>query len=1086
MVTLFCMCEKKTLLCLDIKPLFYFFAQGKNEVKVMVKEFSEYIKEVNQKYQAGNATEHSYRPALQILLEGLLASEKSLQVVNEPKRIECGAPDYIITRGNNPVFYIEAKDIGTDLNSKHYKAQFQRYISSLDTLIITDYLTFQFYQKQEQVETIRIAEIKNDKITAVPKNIDKFTNYITAFANSEPQMITSSKKLADIMASKAKLMAEVTEKILADSSQDGSLHIDFKSFQKHLIRDLTEKEFADLYAQTITYGMFSARLQAPLARGFDRKVAAEQIPKSNPFLRKLFQNIAGYDLDDRLCWIVDDLAQTFSVSDMSIVMKDDKHDPIIHFYEDFLSAYNPELRKSKGVYYTPHEVVNFIVRATDEVLVKDFNLKQGLADTSTFKRDGKDIHKVQILDPATGTGTFLAEAINLIHSKFSNQKGIWQSYVSQHLIPRINGFEVMMAPYTMAHLKLDWLLVKTGYQNSGNQRLKIFLTNALDDYQKGIEEIFNQLLAPEVKGAEAIKKDTPVMVVIGNPPYNLNSQNNNEWLDAKMKEYQYIDGVHFGERKHCLYDDYVKFIRLGQEFVNNNSEGILAFITNHGFIDNLTFRGMRWNLLKTFDKIYIIDLHGNSLKKETAPDGSKDENVFDIQQGVSINIFVKKNVGTAGLADVYHYDIYGKRQDKYRYLQENTLSTIPFIKVDYTAPFYFFLPKLNDNREQYEQGFSLGELFLVYSSGTKSGNDGIAVSFNKSEQETKIVDLANKQESDWRIKYNCLKDGSCWKYASAKNDVCPINSLNYKKICYRPLDIRWTYYTHKSEGINQRPRFTTMRHFVNNKNLGLVFKRQQPENRGLYVFCSEYIIADGCIGVDNKGRESIAPLFIYPTEEEKQMALEVQPNLKKQIVDQIAEKICLQFDWDLVTFTNSSANYDAFSSIDIFDYIYGVMHDPSYCEKYTEFLKIDFAHIPYPNSTDEFWHYVRLGNRLRKLHLMEGIEPDDGIANFDISGTMQVEKIKYEPTPTTLRLVADYSKTTSNTTIDFGRVYINDTQYFDNVPQVAWDFYIGGYLPAQKWLKDRKGRTLTFDDVIYYQKIIKVLKETDNIMNVLR
>jgi len=1043
----------------------------------MIQEFSEYIKEINQKYQAGNATEHSYRPALQKLLEDLLASEKSLQVVNEPKRIECGAPDYIITRGSNPVFYIEAKDIGTDLNSKHYKAQFQRYISSLGTLIITDYLTFQFYQKQEQVETIRIAEIKDEKIIVVAENLDKFTNYINAFANSEPQMITSPKKLADIMASKAKLMAEVTEKVLADSSQDGSLHIDFRSFQKHLIRDLTEKEFADLYAQTITYGMFSARLQSPMAKGFDRKVAAEQIPKSNPFLRKLFQNIATYDLDDRLCWIVDDLAQTFNASDMSIVMKDDKHDPIIHFYEDFLTAYNPELRKSKGVYYTPHEVVNFIVRATDEVLINDFNLPQGLADTSTVQRDSKDIHKVQILDPAAGTGTFLAETINLIYHKFRNQKGIWQSYVSDHLIPRINGFEVMMAPYTMAHLKLDWLLTNTGFQNSGNQRLKIFLTNALEDYQKGIDEILNQLLAPEVRGAETVKRGTPVMVVLGNPPYNVSSKNTNPWIMQLLNDYKKEPNTKIPLQEKtsgALNDDYVKFIRLGQDFIYNNFEGILAFITNHGFIDNLTFRGMRWNLLKTFDKIYIIDLHGNTTKKETAPDGSKDENVFDIQTGVSINIFVKNSrdsiSATRPLADVFHYDIYGKRQDKYKYLLKHTLSTIPFTKVEYTAPFYFFIPKRFEGKEQYEQGFSLVEIMNVYNSGTTSGNDNVAISFDKNEHLRKMNDLVNMPENEWRAKYNFAKDAPAWQYASAKKDISPIKNMHYRQICYRPFDDRWVSYTNVSNGICQRPRFSVMRHFISHDNIGILFSRAQTSHcRDIFV--SDKIGEKHCVG----NQTYVAPLYLYPTEDEKKIEVKVKPNLNEKIIAQIEKKISLQFESAQITFTNSLAKGGVFTAIDLFDYIYGVLHNPTYCERYVEFLKIDFARVPYPESADEFWYYVGFGSKLRKLHLsvsesINAVLTPNGIANFNVEGSMQVDKVVYE----------------TKASGESGRVFINDTQYFDNVPQVAWDFYIGSYQPAQKWLKERKGRTLTYDDVTHYQRMIKVLIDTHALMMEMR
>jgi len=1034
----------------------------------MTKEFTEYIKEVNQKYQAGNATEHSYRPALQKLLEGLLATEKSLQIVNEPKRIECGAPDYIITRDNKPVCYIEAKDIGTDLFSKHYKAQLQRYINSLDTLVITDYLTFQFYQKQEYVDTIKIAEIKNDKIIAIPENLDKFTNYINAFANSEPQMITSSKKLADIMASKAKLMAEVTEKVLADGSQDGSLHIDFRSFQKHLIRDLTEKEFADLYAQTITYGMFSARLQAPLARGFDRKVAAEQIPKSNPFLRKLFQNIAGYDLDDRLCWIVDDLAQTFDASDMSIVMKDDKHDPIIHFYEDFLAAYNPELRKSKGVYYTPHEVVRFIVKAIDELLISDFKLPQGLADTSTVQRDGKDIHKVQILDPAAGTGTFLAETINTIFSKFKNQKGMWQSYVTQHLIPRINGFEVMMAPYTMAHLKLDWLLANTGFQNSGNQRLKIFLTNALEDYQKGIDEILNQLLAPEVRGAETVKRGTPVMVVLGNPPYNVSSKNTSKWIMQLINDYKKEPSANTPLQEKSsgtLNDDYVKFIRLGQDFINNNYEGILAFITNHGFIDNLTFRGMRWNLLKTFDKIYIIDLHGNTLKKETAPDGSKDENVFDIQTGVSINIFVKSRQdginAVRSLADVYHLDIYGKRQDKYKYLLTHTLSTIPFTKVEYTAPFYFFKPISFEGKEQYEQGFSVVELMQVYNTGVVSGNDGFAISFDKNEHTRKMKDLVHMQEYEWRTKYNFTNDAPSWQYASSRKDISPINEKNYKQICFRPFDNRWVTYTKTSNGINQRPSFRVMRHFLSLDNIGLIFSRAQS-SRCRDIFLTNKIIDKHSIG----DQTYVAPLFLYPSEDEKKIEVKVKPNLNEKIIAQIAKKLSLQFDGLQITFTNSQASGGVFTAIDLFDYIYGVLHNPAYCERYMEFLKIDFARVPYPENADEFWYYVGFGSKLRKLHLMENITIEDGIANFDVAGSMLVDRVKYE----------------SNASGDIGRVFINDTQYFGNVPPLAWDFYIGSYQPAQKWLKDRKGRTLTFDEVTHYQRVIKVLIETNTLM----
>jgi len=619
----------------------------------------EYLQKVNQLYKSGISTEHSYRPDLRNLLESLLPG---ITVTNEPSRIECGAPDYILTRKNIPVGYIEAKDVGKDLNGKDLKEQLDRYRKSLDNLILTDYLTFHFYRNGEFVSRVTLADAVPGKIVSKPVDFSAFQDLIVNFASFTGQTIKSASKLSVMMAAKAKLMAGVIENSLSDSltssgsnlfeEANNTLHDQMSAFRQVLIHDITAKDFADIYAQTIAYGMFAARLHDPSLEDFTRQEAAQLIPSSNPFLRKLFQYIAGYDLDDRIRWIVDDLADIFKHTDVSAILKDfgketRQTDPMIHFYETFLSEYNPALRKSRGVWYTPEPVVNFIVRAVDDILKEEFGLPQGLADTSKIKVkmpvQGKmteqEVHRVQVLDPACGTGTFLAEVIRHVHRKFEGQEGIWSQYVEDHLLPRLNGFEILMASYAMAHLKLELLLQETGYIPTRQQRLKVYLTNSLEEHHQDTGTLFASWLSQEANEANHVKRDTPVMVVIGNPPYSVSSSNKSPWIEKLVSDYK----KDLNERNiQPLSDDYIKFIRFGQFLIDKNGEGILAFISNNSFIDGIIHRQMRKHLAETFDKIYILDLHGNAKKKEVHPNGGKDENVFDIMQGVSINIFVKK------------------------------------------------------------------------------------------------------------------------------------------------------------------------------------------------------------------------------------------------------------------------------------------------------------------------------------------------------------------------------------------------------------------------------------------------------------
>jgi type I restriction-modification system DNA methylase subunit len=615
---------------------------------------NEYLKTINTKFKSGISREHSYRADLEILIRSLV---KGVEVINEPSNVtDSGNPDYVITKGKIPIGYIEAKDIGKDLNSKQYKEQFDRYKKALDNLIITDYLTFQFFVEGKLEHEVRIGEIDGNKIKPLPQFYDRFITLLTDFCSYIGQTIKSPKKLAVMMAAKAKLLQNIIENALSEdekTEENTSLHGQYSTFKQILIHDLSLKGFADIYAQTLAYGMFAARLHDTTLDDFSRYEAAELLPKTNPFLKKLFTYIAGPDIDERIKRTVDNLADVFRATNVEQLLKNfgkttKTEDPIIHFYETFLTEYDPKLRKSRGVWYTPEPVLKFIVRAVDDILKTEFALPQGLADTSktkiklidnpTGKEYEKEVHKVQILDPATGTGTFLAEVVRYIYnSKFKAMQGAWSGYVDEHLIPRLNGFELLMASYSMAHLKLDMLLRETGYQATKSQRFNIYLTNSLEEHHPDTGTLFSSWLSTEANEANHIKRDTPVMVVLGNPPYAVSSSNKGEWIQGLIKDYK----KDLNERKINLDDDYIKFIRYGEYFINKNGEGILAYISNNSFIDGITHRQMRKHLLETFDKIYILDLHGNSKKKETAPDGSKDENVFDIMQGVSINIFVK-------------------------------------------------------------------------------------------------------------------------------------------------------------------------------------------------------------------------------------------------------------------------------------------------------------------------------------------------------------------------------------------------------------------------------------------------------------
>jgi predicted helicase len=1050
-------------------------------------EIQNFLQSCQTVLNTGQATEHSYRKSLEILLSSL---DDKITVLNEPKRQKVGAPDFILFKNDVQIGFLEAKDIPESLNDKKFNDQIGRY-QALGNLCFTNNLDWKFYNGEELVGEVTIGKCENGKIIPNEHHFNLLVSYLQEFATRQSVTIKSSKQLATVMANKAKTMKEILVNILkVDIAEDNKTEIvnEYEAFKKILIHDLTIEKFSDIYSQTITYGLFTARFYDNSLDTFTRHEAANTVPKSNPFLRKLFQTIAGYDLDERLAWVVDNLVDAFAHTDVRGIMSNfgnstKMSDPVLHFYETFLKEYDPTTRKSAGVYYTPDPVVKFIVKSVDEILKSDFNLPMGLADNSKISREitqeqatnrqgirterkannhkqyFEDYHKVQVLDPATGTGTFLLEVFKTIYSKFENNQGIWKSYAQNDLLPRVHGFELLMASYSMAHLKIAMFLSQTGVEI--NNRLSVYLTNSLEEPESSGFDLFSQWLSQESEEASKIKNNKPVMVVIGNPPYSGVSTNNSLFIQNLIKDYKYIDGKDLNEKKHWLNDDYVKFIRYSESFIENNQEGILGYITNHSYLDNQTFRGMRQHLLKTFDKIYIIDLHGNALKKEISPDGSKDENVFDIQAGTAIILAIKTTSGKKeDYAEIKHLDIYGERKNKYETLEKNSVSTLQFTKLLPKTPYYFFVPKDFSESIEYEKGIKLSELLTINSSGIVTMGDEFAINYTRDGISNTVQDFLKNDlsESELKQKYNLGKNYAGW-ILSNKTSLKFDNS-KITQISYRPFDNRFTYLDPK---IIWRAREKVMNNMINGQNLGFVFRRQFPENP-TYFYISDKIIADGLIRSDNKGGEVLAPLY-FNTNENASKNLENEnnnptPNFNPELIKQIESETGLKLDWEAtIEQSNLTEKGTIFTPVDLLDYIYAVLHSPQYREKYKEFLKIDFPRVPFNVTKERFWELVDFGSKLRKLHLMEA--SFENTITYPIEGDNIVTKPRF---------------------VD-GKVYINDSQYFGNVSEIAWNFYIGGYQPAQKWLKDRKDRELSFEDIIHYQKIVTTLFETETLMN---
>jgi predicted helicase len=1052
---------------------------------------SQYLQTLQTNLDTGKATEHTHRPALQALLEALLAD---FQIINEPRREKGNAPDFIITRAELKIGYVETKTIGASLDAPETIAQITRYREALDNIVLTNYLEFRWYtraQAQPQL-TVRIAELDGTKLIPSADTFSALEKLIQAFVEAEVLVLGSPPELAQKMAKIADLLKDKLLENYEIENAHGNLHQQLHSFRSVLLDSLSPAEFADMYAQTVCYGLFAAKCTLIGAK-LSRFNAAHSIPKTNPFLRNLFDQIAGINMDARLTWAVEHLIEVLNHSDIAAILADfGKHtrqeDPVVHFYETFLAAYDPTLREVRGVYYTPEPVVSYIVRSLDGILKSHFGLKDGLACRDKLDNGS---HKVQILDPATGTGTFLYALFNLIHERFLRKKGAWRSYVSEHLLPRVHGFEFLMAPYTVAHMKVGLQLQETGYEFESDERLRLFLTNTLEDAHANTQSLMAQWLSDEANAANQIKSETPVMVILGNPPYSGHSANPSKRgnrltaIGEKLQDYYQVDGKPLGEKNpKWLQDDYVKFIRFAQWKITETGYGVLGFVTNHGYLDNPTFRGMRQSLMRDFDEIYILDLHGNSKKKEKAPDGSADKNVFDIQQGVAIGIFVKhRNLpgfeNLEGLAKVFHAELWGNRAGKYTWLYEQELKTTEWTELQPDTPFYLFKPQNIDLRKEYTTFWKVTEMMPVNVLGFQTHRDNFAIDFDKTVIKQRIEEMRDKRMSDFEFAFKYqLKDNRDWQLAEARKFLRSDEAWESKVIecAYRPFDKRFCYF---DEVAMDYPRKELKAHVLGKENLALGVGRQGKAVSdpvwNLLTVSRHPIDAN----IFRRGGVNVFPLYIYPqnghangdsTNDAFELETERRVNFAPKFVSQLEKTLNIQFIPENSIISRSHAPHGNaetprcgalpknIGAEDVFYYMYAIFHSPTYRNRYAEFLKIDFPRLPLTSDLALFLKLAELGAELVNIHLMETDLGD--IAGYSIEGDNIVEKPEYRD----------------------ARVYLNKTQYFAPVSQEVWDFHIGGYQVAQKWLKDRKGRELKVDDIEHYLYMLAALEKTIELM----
>lgn len=929
----------------------------------------------------------------------------------------------------------------------------RRYRSTFPNLILTNFYEFRLYRNGERIDRVLLARpFVQTRLHTVPplEEPEQFAALLSRFFSFSLPRLFTAETLAVELAKRTRFLREeiVVQQLSEEKDAPGALTGFYEAFKQFLIGDLTEENFADLYAQTITYGLFAAKTRA--GEEFSRRTAFDSIPHTIGVLRDLFRFISLGNLPVQLEWIIDDISSVLSVAEVSEILgkyyKEGKgSDPVVHFYETFLAEYDPEERERRGVYYTPEPVVSYIVRSLHALLKTEFGLADGLASEG-----------VTLLDPAAGTMTFLARAAREAVSEFESKYGggAREDFIRRHILQNFYAFELMMAPYAIGHLKMSFFLEELGHRLTDDERVRFYLTNTLD-----MEELEQSRLpglsslAEESRLAGEVKKQTPILVLLGNPPYSGHSANRGEWILNKIEDYKKVDGKPLGEKNpKWLQDDYVKFLRFAQNKIEEAGQGMVGMITNHGYLDNQTFRGMRQSLMQTFDKIYLLNLHGNSLKREVCPDGSKDENVFDVRQGVAIALFIKKKKDKDSISNVYHADLWGTREHKYDWLESHVFSNTTWSLLEPQTPLYIFEPRDQALAATYNTFVPVTDLFLCNSVGIVSARDNLVIHWSSGEVWTTVNVFSRMEPETARQAYNLGKDTRDWKVTLAQKDLVDSGPTHDKVVplLYRPFDKRYTYYTGQSRGFICMPRDAIMYHLLAGENVALITARSNKSSSMDHFFCSEMIVEAKC------GESSVQsytfPLYTFPVPDKKvsQLSLFKRSERKSNINSEITEKL---------TFTYGRQP----APEDIFNYVYAILYSLTYRDSYAEILSTEFPRVPFTTDYNIFKMTSSLGARLVALHLMKSPELDPPKASFEGLGDGLVAKSKAEG------FLYDG---------DNQRVNINKTQYFAPVPPDIWSYQVGGYQVCDKWLKDRRRRKLDVNDIRTYCRIVTALKKT--------
>lgn len=1004
-----------------------------------------YLKEIFEVANQGDAKEESYYSTLEVLFKEYaeLIGKRNIHVTTLPKRTEAGNPDFRIWDGKQHIVgYIEAKAPTVEyLDQIETTGQLKRYLSTFPNLILTNFFEFRLYRNGALVDKVLIARpFVVHKLKSVPpvEKEDEFLSLLEKFFSFSLPKVYDAKSLAIELAKRTRFLKDevVAQELKEEEKTEKSFITGFyEAFKKYLISSLSKEDFADLYSQTITYGLFAARTRSE--NSFNRKLAYDRIPRTIGILRDVFRFISLGDLPKQMEWIVDDISEVLAVTDVKNILHEYFHegkgkDPIVHFYETFLAEYDPETREKRGVYYTPEAVVSYIVKSLHIILKEKFGKSDGFASSS-----------VTVLDPAAGTLTFLAEAAKLAVDEFVSKygEGKKEGFIKEHILRNFYAFELMMAPYAVGHLKMSFLLEELGYKLHEDDRFKLYLTNTLEMEELAQTELPGMSsLSEESHLAGKVKKETPILVILGNPPYSVSSVNKSDFIEEEMELYK--DDVRSERNIQPLSDDYIKFIRFAHWKIEKAGKGVIGMITNNSYLSGLIHRGMRKKLLESFNEIYILNLHGNSRIGEKCSDGSPDENVFDIMQGVSIALFIK-NRKEEGLGKILYQDLYGLQEIKYEYLNTNNVNSTTWKQLQLYESYYFFVLKDFDLKSEYEVFWKMSEIFNVYSFGVTTSRDHFVVGFTKDEIVQRLRLFAGNLPDEVVREGLNLKDTGTWELSDVrqktKGHLFELEERIYP-YAYRPFDNRWICY---EPSLIERDRREIMQHILHSENLGLNLTRRLRDPIWQHVYPS-LLITDKTI-LSSRDNCFLFPLYLYPDTDKKDLFShrEVEEGRKSNINPELFKVLSETYKREP-------------TPEEIFYYIYAVLYSNTYRTKYAEFLKIDFPRIPFSKDYEVFSKMGKYGNRLVDLHLLKSEELDPPVAKFQGKGDDKVERVKYEE----------------------GKIYINKSQYFEGVKPEVWEYQIGGYQVCDKWLKDRKGRRLSLDDIRHYCKVVTSLKKT--------